>query len=374
MARTFLVAAALLAAGVTGSALAGPISYTVDCEHGQTIGSALERGDASKPLLLLIRGTCSEHVAIRRDDITLSGDPSVGGAVHGPGSVQATILIEAAKVKLSDLTITGGNNGVIVSGPFLAFMTNVVVDSPAAGDAVLLRAGGNVSLSNCTLMHAVTGLRLARGSAARVFNNSEIRDNTEYGIHASNNSTVAVGGDSKILANGVHGVELVNGSAGTINDSELSGNLTGILVSGSQATVGANNVISNNREHGVVAQAGAMVDVDHNTITHNQQVGVFGYLGATLVLHGNHIAGNGTGVACRADCTLQIGGARITENGEHGVVVMQGSSLILAGPPATDATGNLGWVDLWCGDTESSVDGLGEFFLGSTEGCTDFND
>jgi hypothetical protein len=38
------------------------------------------------------------------------------------------------------------------------------------------------------------------------------------------------------------------------------------------------------------------------------------------------------------------------------------------------ATGNYGWVDLWCGDSESSVDGLADFFIGTSDGCTGFDD
>ena len=87
-----------------------------------------------------------------------------------------------------------------------------------------------------------------------------------------------------------------------------------------------------------------MVGVDDNEITGNGDVGVFGYLGATLVLHGNTIANNGTGVACRSNCTLQIGGARITGNANHGIVVQLDSTLILEAP-TTDARGN-SWVDL----------------------------
>jgi hypothetical protein len=47
----------------------------------------------------------------------------------------------------------------------------------------------------------------------------------------------------------------------------------------------------------------------------------------------------------------------------------------------TTASGN-GWVDLWCGDSETSVDGVdglsvdgGDFFDGSvSDTCTGFND
>jgi hypothetical protein len=99
------------------------------------------------------------------------------------------------------------------------------------------------------------------------------------------------------------------------------------------------------------------------------------------VLRGNDIAGNGqTGVYCRADCTLQISGANIHHNAHHAVLVMLGSRAFF-NEPVTTATGN-GWDDLWCGDSETSVDGVdglsvdgGDFFDGSVSAsCTGFND
>ena len=55
-----------------------------------------------------------------------------------------------------------------------------------------------------------------------------------------------------------------------------------------------------------------------------------------------------------------------------GIGVQRRSTLILLGPP-TNASGN-NWVDLWCGDKESSVD-LGANFTGTVDpACTGFND
>jgi hypothetical protein len=99
-----------------------------------------------------------------------------------------------------------------------------------------------------------------------------------------------------------------------------------------------------------------------------------------LVLQGNEIANNGTGVACRADCTMQIAGANIHDNATHAVVVMLDSRAIFQAP-VTTAKPN-GWVGLWCGDKKSSVDGVaglsydgGDFFDGSVSPtCVGFSD
>jgi len=64
------------------------------------------------------------------------------------------------------------------------------------------------------------------------------------------------------------------------------------------------------------------------------------------------------------------------------VLVMLASRVIFTGPEITYGGGNRGWVDLWCGDKESSVDGVvgmtvdGEVFFNGTvsDTCTGFDD
>ena len=371
MRKPGIIAATVLAAGVFGTASAQTITYTVDCSKGQTISSAIARGDASKPLVINVRGTCNEHVTISRDDVTLRGQPGGGATVTGPDASLDTILILKDNVNIEDLTVTGGFNGIRLQGPSYAGVRNVLVRNTAS-NGIIVRAG-DIAIENSTVEYAGgSGLALQRGASARVFNNSHFRYSHFAGIYAANNSTVGVNGGT-VSDNEGHGVTVESGSQGNVSNVEIFGNSTGILVSASQANVGGGNFIHHNREHGVNAQMGAVVGVDANRITHNGQGGMFGYLGSTVVMHGNEITDNtGTGVACRSDCTLQIGGARITRNGDHGVVVQLRSTLILEAP-TTDASGNYGWVDLWCGDKESSVD-LGANFTGTvSDTCTDFD-
>jgi nitrous oxidase accessory protein NosD len=383
MRRIYSAAATtLLAIAIPGSAAAQALTLTVDCANGGTIAHALAQGDSRKPLVVVVRGTCNEHVAISRDDVTLRGAPGVGGAVNGPDSTAPAILVRAQRTGIESLTVTGGANGIVVSGPFSASLTKVVVSNPASGNAVIVRSGADLSVTGCTLMQASRGLLVQRGGSVRVLGNTEIRDNSDTGIYADQNSIVNVSGGSKILSNGGHGIDLENGSQGSISDSEIADNSTGVLVSASQASIGANNLIHNNRENGVLAQVAAAVDVSNNSISYNGENGVFGYLGSTLVMHGNDIAFNGTGVACRADCTLQMGGASIRYNTTHAVVVMLDSRAIFQSPVTTATPNGEGWVDLWCGDAKSTVDGVdglsydgGDFFDGSVSPtCVGFSD
>jgi hypothetical protein len=353
----------------------------VDCAKGQTIAAALARGDARKPLTVYLRGTCNEYVQITRDDVTLVGVPP-GGAVRGPGNEAPAIYIQADRVFLQDLDVSGGATGVVVGGPFLASMTKVVVHHPASGAAVVVRQG-ELGLDGCTLMNAGNGLQLARGGSARLIGGTEVRDNAGAGIYVSANSTLGVTPETKILNNGFHGIQLEDGSHGSINGAEIAGNLSGVLATASTVNLAGGNRIHDNRQHGVVAQAGAEALLTNNSIFANGKNGVIGYVGANLVLRGNEIDHNAeTGVYCRADCTLQVSGANIHDNMHHAVLVMLGSRAIFTSP-VTKATGNgYFWADLWCGDSETSVDGVhglsvdGDNYFDGTvdEACTGFDD
>jgi hypothetical protein len=372
MTRTLLAGVtALVATALVGSASAQTISFTVDCSKGQTIGAALQRGDARKPLLLMLRGTCNESVSINRPDVTLRGQPRGHATVNGPNSTTDTIVILKDTVNIEDLTVTGGLNGIRLQGPFYAGVRNVQVRN-TANHGIVVRAG-DIAIENSTVEHAGgSGLALSRGASARIFNNSHFRYSHLDGINVQGNSTVGVNGGT-VSDNEGQGIAVDNGSQGTINDVEIFNNTTGILVSTSQATVGGGNNIHHNREHGVLAQAGAVLGVFGTKVQHNGQVGVFGYLGATVVMGSNEITDNGgSGVFGMNDSTLQIGGERITRNGETGISVQRRSTLIVEESGA-DASGN-NFVDLWCGDKESSVD-LGSNFIGTVDpACTGFDD
>jgi hypothetical protein len=276
-------------------------------------------------------------------------------------------------VNIENLTVTGGFNGIRLQGPSYAGVKKVNVRN-TANNGIVVRAG-DIAIENSTVEHAGgSGLSLSRGGSARIIGNSHFQHNHFAGIFAQNNSTFVVNGGT-VNDNEGHGITVDYGSDGTINGVEIFNNDTGIMVSTSHASVDGDNYIHHNREHGVVAQAGAVLGVNGAKVENNGQIGVLGYLGATVVMNSNEITGNGeSGVICLNDCTLQVTSDRVTGNAHHGIGVQRRSTLIDLGPidEPTDASGN-GWVDLWCGDKESSVD-LGANFKGSVDpACTGFD-
>lgn len=372
MRRTVLATAAtLFAIGSVTTVSAQSLTVTVDCSRGQTITQALKQGDSRKPLIVLVSGTCNEHVSISRDDVTLRGVAGTEATVNGPDARTDTIVILKDTVNIEDLTVTGGYNGIRLQGPFNASVRNVLVRDTAS-NGIIARAG-DITIENGTVEHAGgSGLVLGRAASARIFGGSNFRYSQFAGVYAQNNSTFVINGGT-VSDNGGHGITVDYGSDGTMNNVEVFNNETGVFVSASHASVDGGNNIHDNRQYGVVAQAGAVIGVNGTTVERNAMAGVLGYLGATIVMNGNEITGNGeSGVFCLNDCTLQVTGGHITGNAHHGIGLRRRSTLIVE-ESGVDASGNA-WVDLWCGDKESSVD-LGPSFIGSVDpACTGFDD
>src|SRR5260370_211829 len=68
----------------------------VDCASGNTVAKALTEGDERKPLLVLLTGTCVEHVKIDRSDVTLRGD-DLSATISGPDGAIDVIRVTGSR-------------------------------------------------------------------------------------------------------------------------------------------------------------------------------------------------------------------------------------------------------------------------------------
>lgn len=412
----------LIAVGLLPTASAQSITVTVDCSRGQTIANALKQGDFRKPLVVVVRGTCNEHVSISRDDVTLRGESGTEPTVNGRDSGTDTIVILKDTVSIEDLTVTGGYNGIRLQGPFSAVVKNVFVRYTAM-NGIHVRAG-DMEIENSTVEYAGgSGLGLVRAASVRIFSNSHFQHNHLAGIYAEKNSTVSVSGGT-VNGNGRTGIELMSGSEGTFNDGTISANgMHGIQLSQGSEGVIAHNTISHNGNAGVMVETGshssfnnntitangtnpagswkmgvmvasgdadflgdnisdnpgdglwlerARIDFAGGTITGNGGSGIFALFAANFSAQSNltTISGNhGYGIALMQNSVGAIFNAQLHDNGSWGIFLVQGSQLMLG---QTDASGNDGGVDLYCGDHESSY--AGGFRTGTiSPDCTDFN-
>jgi hypothetical protein len=360
---------ALMAIGMSPGASAESNTFTVDCNRGQKIATALEQGDFRKPVVIDVRGTCREFVTITRANVTLRGNPVAD--IVAPNQDSDLLNVAADRVSLENLTLIGGLTGLSQDHAPTFIARNVVVQD-TSGVGVRVRVG-DARLIGCTVQRSGgIGIDVTRGGSVLLSGGSQVLDSAGAGIRATRHGLVNVN-NSTVMRSGAQGIVLSSGSQGSItNVSTIAENAGhGIDVSMSQAEVTGNNTIRDNGGFGVGGH-GSPITIDENTITGNQGDGVMGYIGTTLVLHGNVISGNGkSGVVCMGNCLAQIGRATIENNWGNGITLLWGAKLILE-EPATTVSGNRDFA-LWCGDTESSVEAMAPLDTTDPIECTDFN-
>ena len=361
-------AVALTAIGALPSASAQSNTFTVDCSRGQQIARALELGDFRKPLVLNVRGTCSEFVNIARANVTLRGDPAA--EIVAPSADRDLLTVAADGVTLERLTLTGGLAGLAQDHAIRFFAQDVVIQD-ATSIGVRVRVG-DARFNRCTVQRSGgIGVSVVRGGSV-ILGNCQVLDSAQAGVSAARNSFVNVNG-STVMRSGAQGIVLSESSSGAIsNGSTIAENAwSGIDVQMSQANVTGGNTIRDNGGWGVGGH-GSPITIDNNTITGNDGEGVMGYIGTTLVLHGNVISNNGaSGVTSMGNSLVQIGHATIENNGANGITLAWGAKLVLE-EPATTVRGN-SYNALWCADNESSFVAMAPLDTTDPVLCTDFD-
>jgi len=363
--------------------------FTIDCARGQTIAKALELGDSRKPMLVVIRGTCNENVAVTRDDVTLQGDPTIGGTING-STARSTVNIAASRVVIDRLLVSGGTNGIRVAGTLSATIVNSTIRGATLSGIALINA--HASINNSTIENAGTGVSL-QAATARLQNN-KIRANGGHGVYlngrshiSSNGNTISSNGSNGIMAeensnvsslrdtissNGAGGVLVVKASYASLNQGTVASNGShGVYVGFASAGISGGSTISSNQGCGVYGDS-VVLNVTDSTITGNQGCGVSVYLGSSVALGRSAVNGNiGDGLAVRANSTAHIDAATIKNNTGNGIFLQMGSKLVTQPSLVSDLNGNGGW-GLECTDGESSVESLALLNGTVSPACTGF--
>lgn len=391
-------AVALTAIGALPSASAQSNTFTVDCNLGQTIAAVLNQGGFRKPLVVNVRGTCREFLAITRANVTVRGDPAA--EIRAPDDAHDLLTISADRVTLENLTLTGGLTGLAQEHAPTFVASNVVVQD-TRGVGVRVRVG-DARLIACTVQRTGgVGVFVVRGGSVVLSNGSQVLDSGGAGINATQQSVMSLT-NSKVVRSRADGIALGEGSRGNVSGSEIkesravglnvgtsasasvvnttiSGNGAGdgpqgdgvMLWGGAQAHILGGTVVTDNRDEGIDVAGAASAYIDGARIAGNGGDGIIGYLGANLVLGNLEIEGNGAeGVSCHANCTAQMEALSIHGNAGAGINLAFDSTLMLFGP--IDATGNGAW-GLYCHDAESSVNDTGWVAGGVSPTCSGFD-
>jgi len=295
---------------------------TVNCDEGQSIQDALEKGRGSAAELYIdVSGSCEEVVTIKRDDVTIDGGETA--------TVIGSILVEGGRrISINEITITGGGVGI---------------------------EGGDLKLTNVVITENSVGVLAVESSHVSIFD-STIENNRLAGIVADVGSNVFVRYTS-ISEHDEFGIILYSNSTAKVGRSKVNGNNIGISVRDSSSLSVGNTDIANNSSTGIETDNGASVVVDNNsTIGSNAGGGIDADLHSSVLIGDSSITNNGNvGIKLQSDS-----GVRINPN-----VIVSGNGF------AGEFCDNAESCGVFCGDIESSVLDLSD--IADEVECTDFN-
>lgn len=243
-----IISSVLLAGIAVFASQASAITRTVDCDKGQSIQDALEKGQSNaEPLVINVSGTCNEIVEIQRDDVTIDGNNNavISGNVGLRGADHITI---------ANITITSSGVGLALEGSNHVRLFNTTVTGNQGWAAIVVNESSSLKTWD-----------------------SYITNNSQTGVFVGLSSSL-VTSNTHFSNNGSDGVTLaLNSSAFLTNGTLIQGNATdGIIVKEHSIVDLVDTNISNNTMHGIViAEDGGAILREGNVISGNGSAGLF---------------------------------------------------------------------------------------------------
>ena len=241
--------AALVSGLFVSAQWANAATIAVDCDAGKTIASVyatVKPGDT-----VLVSGTCKEQVSIPPEITRVTFDGQKKTTIVHPGGQQASphaFYNRGKEIIIKGFTVTGGQDGIHLSGP-----ASAVID-------------GNVVTKN-----SGRGIHIDKGSIARILNTT-VEQSGGIGIDITGASYAYIGvyiprvpalAPNTIRNNGGPGINIERTSGAWIVGNTISGNKqSGIEVHrNSQADV-IGNTINGNGGDGISVSFNSGVNFD----------------------------------------------------------------------------------------------------------------
>ena len=220
--------------------------HTVDCSAGEKIQDKIAAAGPGD--IIQVSGDCSENVAIPSEVVRITIDGQGKTVIQAPPKGDG-FFIRGREITIKGFTITGGRDGIHLSGVAAGASANIVENT--------IRKTGR------------HGIHLDHSSVGRIAGNT-IEDVHTCGIDVAESSVARVGyllrplghGPNTIRNSGEHGISVNRGSSARIVGNTIANNKgSGVFVTrNSQADIFGNS-ISGNAGDGITASHNAGVNL-----------------------------------------------------------------------------------------------------------------
>lgn len=223
-----------------------------------TIGEAIKKANG-KTKIIVRSGNYKENIVVPRD-VKISGSDKHKVTIEGKSNSEPTITL-TNKTELSDVSVVGGKNGILVKD---------------AGKK------GETTISNCFVRDARSdGIKIANGNKSSDTKvniiKSKIYDNGKSGIYSERRRIVIL--ESEILDNDLDGIDLEKSVEAYVAKNEINqNNGVGMKVRLDNAsTTITKNVFYKNDKDGLEVRSGGKIgglNVNRNSFLKNDNFGV----------------------------------------------------------------------------------------------------
>jgi len=268
-----VVVLGVLAVLATSQAMAHEIA--VNCDIGESLSSAV--ATAASGTSILVSGTCNEMIVITQDNITLDGaghDATGNATITGqrifpPGSVITAKGVKGTSLK--GLNIENGLHGISVGNAASINIENVIIrDNVVMG--VLMSQNSLLTIKDSkVLANGVTGLEVDGNSEVSVTGSLDVSENSVFGFNVLGSSSVSMS-DATVKANrNTIGMQIGVGSSAFIKDANTTletnenNSIGTTIVSGSTLFIFEGALTANhNGLRGVSSFTNSNIDLDRS--------------------------------------------------------------------------------------------------------------
>ncbi len=307
---------------------------TFDCDNSNVNG--LEIASAQN---VTIKNVKLINAGTNRNGISISNSTNVSlNNVETTNNKKSGIYIKNASVSIKDVKVYSNENGIMVvensnvsldelttnlnnqNGLYIINSSAIVTNCNASENktGIYVNQGSKVTInSNIIYENKQSGLSLANSSTVWL-KNSNIYNNSEYGVYVNNSKLYANdGANNNIYSNNYNGVSAVG------NRTEIYLHKNTITENGKAGKSSADGEIG----HGVGVAESAYANITNNTITKNKQCGISVFDGSKVKINKNTITENGRhGVGIRKNCNIKsMSENKILKNFYNGILLSDNS-------------------------------------------------